>query len=204
MHFEFNYMIILCMALEKFLKNKKNVAIAVGFLAIILLCIWAFVSAGMITKSFKTKIIEQTYKNKEANIESLLVTETKDGEKLFELYAETGRYSDTDNIVFLTDLIGNFYEENKVKASFKSNEGTYDSNTKHIVLTGDVLIVYFDGTNISTDMLVYKGKQEDIRAIGNVRIEKPNEAVIMGEEAVLDGDYSDFHIDGRTKTQFYM
>ncbi len=192
------------MALEKFLKNKKNLAIAIGFLAIIILCSWAFISAGMITKSFKTKIIEQTYKNKEANIESLLVTETKDGEKLFELYAETGRYSDTDNIVFLTDLIGNFYEENKVKASFKANEGTYDSNTKHIILTGDVLIVYYDGTNISTDMLIYKGKQEDIRAIGNVRIEKPNEAVIMGSEAVLDGDYSDFHIDGRTKTQFYM
>ena len=192
------------MALEKFLKNKKNVAIAVGFLAIVILCIWAFVSANMITKSFKTKIIEQTYKNKEANIESLLVTETKDGEKLFELYAETGRYSDTDNVVFLTDLIGNFYEENKVKASFKSNEGTYDSKTKHIILTGDVLIVYYDGTNISTDMLIYKGKQEDIRAVGNVRIEKPNEAVIMGSEAVLDGDYSDFHINGRTKTQFYM
>lgn len=192
------------MALEKFLKNKKNLAIAIGFVAIIILCSWAFISAGMITKSFKTKIIEQTYKNKEANIESLLVTETKDGEKLFELYAETGRYSDTDNIVFLTDLIGNFYEQNKVKASFKANEGTYDSNTKHIILTGDVLIVYYDGTNISTDMLIYKGKQEDIRAIGNVRIEKPNEAVIMGSEAVLDGDYSDFHIDGRTKTQFYM
>ena len=192
------------MALEKFLKNKKNVAIALGFLAIVILCIWAFVSANMITKSFKTKIIEQTYKNKEANIESLLVTETKDGEKLFELYAETGRYSDTDNVVFLTDLIGNFYEENKVKASFKSNEGTYDSKTKHIILTGDVLIVYYDGTNISTDMLIYKGKQEDIRAVGNVRIEKPNEAVIMGSEAVLDGDYSDFHINGRTKTQFYM
>ena len=192
------------MALEKFLKNKKNVAIALGFLAIVILCIWAFVSANMITKSFKTKIIEQTYKNKEANIESLLVTETKDGEKLFELYAETGRYSDTDNVVFLTDLIGNFYEEYKVKAIFKSNEGTYDSKTKHIILTGDVLIVYYDGTNISTDMLIYKGKQEDIRAVGNVRIEKPNEAVIMGSEAVLDGDYSDFHINGRTKTQFYM
>ena len=192
------------MALEKYFKNKKNIAIAGTFLVIVILCIWAFVSAGMITKSFKTKIIEQTYKNREANIESLLVTETKDGVKLFELYAETGRYSDTDNIVFLTDLIGNFYEDNKVKASFKSKEGTYDSNTKHIILTGDVLIVYEDGTNISTDMLIYKGKQEDIRAIGNVRIEKPNEAVIMGAEAVLDGDYSDFHIDGRTKTQFYM
>ena len=80
------------MALEKFLKNKKNIAIIISFLAVVFLCTWAFISAGTITKSFKTKIVEQTYKNKEANIESLLVTETKDGEKLFELYAEKGRY----------------------------------------------------------------------------------------------------------------
>lgn len=192
------------MALEKFIKNKKNLAITGAFLVIILLCIWAFVSAGMLTKSFKTKIVEQTYKNKEANIESLLVTETKDGEKLFELYAEKGRYTDTDNIVLLLDLVGNFYDNNKVKASFKADQGTYNTTTKQIILKENVLIVYEDGMNISTDMLIYSGKNEDILAKGNVRIEKPNEAVIMGSDAVLDGDYSDFHIKGRTKTQFYM
>ena len=192
------------MALENFLKNKKNIAMIVGFLAIIILCTWAFVSAGTITKSFKTKIIEQTYKNKEANIESLLVTETKDGEKLFELYAEKGRYTDTDNIVLLLDLIGNFYDNNKVKASFKADQGTYNTTTKQIILKENVLIVYEDGINISTDMLIYSGKKEDILAKGNVRIEKPNEAVIMGSDAVLEGDHSDFHIKGRTKTQFYM
>ncbi|MBQ8887738.1 MAG: LPS export ABC transporter periplasmic protein LptC [Candidatus Gastranaerophilales bacterium] len=192
------------MVLEKFLKNKKNIAIIIGFLAVVFLCIWAFVSAGMITKSFKTKIIEQTYKNKEANIESLLVTETKDGEKLFELYAEKGRYTDTDNIVLLLDLLGNFYDGNKVKASFKADQGTYNTTTKQIILKENVLIVYEDGINISTDMLIYSGKNKDILAKGNVRIEKPNEAVIMGSDAVLEGDHSDFHIKGRTKTQFYM
>lgn len=192
------------MALEKFLKNKKNIAIVVGFLAVVILCIWAFISAGMITKSFKTKIIEQTYKNKEANIESLLVTETKDGEKLFELYAEKGRYTDIDNIVLLLDLVGNFYDGNKVKASFKADQGTYNTTTKQIILKENVLIVYEDGINISTDMLIYSGKNKDILAKGNVRIEKPNEAVIMGSDAILEGDYSDFHIKGRTKTQFYM
>ena len=122
------------MALEKFLKNKKNIAIISVFLAVVFLCVWAFISAGMMTKSFKTKIIEQTYKNKEANIESLLVTETKDGEKLFELYAEKGRYTDTDNIVLLLDLVGNFYDNNKVKASFKADQGTYNTTTKQFTI----------------------------------------------------------------------
>ena len=192
------------MALKNFLKNKKNIGITVGFLSIVILCSWAFVSAGIMTKSFKNKIIEQTYKNKEANIKNLLVTETKEGEKLWELYAENGRYSDTDKVVLLEDLIGNFYDDNKVKASFKADKGTYNSSTKQIILYHDVLIVYQDGTNISADMLTYSGKNKDIVAKGNVRIEKPNEAVIIGSEAVLEGDYSDFHIIGRTKTQFYM
>ena len=55
-----------------------------------------------------------------------------------------------------------------------------------------------------TDRLIYSGKNEDIEAIGNIRIEKPNEAIIMGNKAILKGDFSDFHIIGRTKTQFYM
>ena len=101
-------------------------------------------------------------------------------------------------------MVGNFYDNNKVKASFKADQGTYNTTTKQIILKENVLIVYEDGMNISTDMLIYSGKNEDILAKGNVRIEKPNEAVIMGSDAVLDGDYSDFHIKGRTKTQFYM
>lgn len=192
------------MALKNIFKSKKNIAIIATFLAVVILCTWAFVSAGVITKSFKTKIVEQTYKNKEANIESLLVTETEDGKKLFEMYAETGRYSDNDHVVFLTDLIGNFYEGDYVKASFKSNQGTYNTLTKQIILKDNVLIVYKDGTNISTDMIIYTGKNQDILAQGNVRIEKPNEAVIMGSKAILEGDYSDFHIQGQTQTHFYM
>ena len=192
------------MALDKILKNKKNLAYIIAFSIIGLACLWAFIYAGMITSSFKHKIIDQTYQNKEANIENLLVTETKEGEKLWELYAEVGRYSDTDNIVFLENVLGNFYEEKKVKASFKADRGTYHSIKKEIILYDNVVIVYDDGTNIQCDRIKYAGKNQDITASGNVRIEKPNEAIIIGNEAVLKGDFSDFHIEGRTKTQFYM
>ncbi len=192
------------MKLEKILKDKKNLAYIITFSIIAIACLWAFIYAGIITKSFKNKIIDQTYQNKEANIENLLVTETKDGDKLWELYSEVGRYSDTDNIVFLEKVLGNFYKDKKVKSSFKSDSGTYHSIKKEIILYGNVLIVYDDGTNIQCDRIKYAGKNEDIKASGNVRIEKPNEAIIMGNEAVLKGDFSDFHIEGRTQTQFYM
>lgn len=192
------------MALNKIFKSKKNLAFIILFSVIFIGCLWAFISAATITKSFKNKLIDQTYSNKEANIESLLVTETDNGKKLWELYADSGMYTDANNVVLLEDLVGNFYEDDKVKASFKADKGTYNSTKKQIILYDNVLLVYFDGTNIATDRLIYSGKNQDIVAEGNVRIEKPNEAIIMGTRAVLDGDYSDFHIQGRTKTQFYM
>ncbi len=192
------------MTLKNFIQKKKNLGYFILFSIIVIACLWAFIYAGMITKNFKHKIADQTYNNKEANIENLLVTETKEGEKLWELYSESGMYSDVDNIVYLEDLIGNFYDKNAVKASFKADNGTYNATQKEIILYNNVLLVYDDGTNIQADRIEYKGKNEDITAQGNIRIEKPDEAVTYGSKAILKGDFSDFHIEGRTKTQFYM
>ncbi len=192
------------MGLKNFIKSKRNIGYLVLLSVVIFGCLWAFIYSGIITQSFKDKIVSQTYNNQEAEIENLLVTETKEGEKLWELYAEKGTYSDQDSIVFLEDLIGNFYDNNKVKASFKADNGTYNSKLKEIKLFNNVILVYDDGTNITTDRLEYKGKNEDIIAQGNIRIEKPNEVVIFGSKAILKGDFSDFNIEGRTKTQFYM
>lgn len=192
------------MALKDIFKKKRNITYVALLGLLIIALFWAFIGASIMTKSFKDKLINQTYKNKEANIENLLVTETKEGVKLWELYADNGRYSDIDNMVFLTDIIGNFYENNNVKASFRADNGSYNSKTKEIVLTDNVFLIYKDGTNIKADRIKYAGKESDIIAQGNIRIEKPYEGIIMGSKAILKGDFSDFHIEGRTKTQFYM
>ena len=192
------------MSVKNFLTNKKNVLYVAAFSIIALACLWAFISASVITSSFKNKILNQTYQNKEANIESLLVTETKDGAKLWELFAETGTYTDSNNIVLLEGIIGNFYDDNAVKASFKADKGTYNADKKQIILYDNVILVYKDGTNISAQRIRYDGKDTDIIAEGDVRIEKPNEAVLIGNKAVLDKNYKDFHIEGRTQTRFYM
>lgn len=190
--------------IENCLKDKKKLGYTLLLAFIVIGCFWAFISAGVMTKSFKKKIVSQTYANKEANIESLLVTETENGAKLWELYADEGIYNETDNIVVLHNLIGNFYEGSAVKASFRADAGTYNTVTKQVVLYNNVLMVYNDGTNVSTERFIYSGKDKDIIAQGQVRIEKPNEAVIMGNKAILSKDYKDFNIEGRTETHFYM
>ena len=190
--------------IENYIKNKKRFGYTFLLVFIAAACFWAFVSAGVMTKSFKKKIISQTYANKEANIESLLVTETEDGAKLWELYADEGVYNETDKVVVLHDLTGNFYEGDIVKASFRADTGTYNTVTKQVILFNNVLMVYNDGTSVSTERFIYSGKDKDIIAEGNVRIEKPNEAVVMGNKAILSKDYKDFNIEGRTETHFYM
>ena len=192
------------MAGKQKVKSYKNILVTVLFALIAIGCLWAFLYAGLVTKSFKNKIIQNTYKAKEAAIENLLVTETKNGQKLWEMFADVGSYTEVDGIVLLDNIIGNVYGETGVKASFKADKGTYNSNNKQIILYDNVYMIYFDGTNITTDRLIYSGKDKDIVAEGKVRIERPNSAVIYGSKAVLSPDYKDFNITGRTKTHFYM
>lgn len=184
--------------------KKINVLYSITFVLIVIAVLWAFLSAGFITKNFNNNILSDNSESKEVNIEGLYVTDTKDGEKSWELYADNGHYDNTNNIVFLEDIIGNFYEKGQVRVSFKAKRGTYTTEDKHIILYDDVVFVHKDGENVSADRITWKGKDEDITAVGNVRIEKPDEVVVYGQEAILNPGFNDFKINGRTKTLFYL
>ena len=186
--------------------KKLNILYIVIFIVIVLAVIWAFLSAGIITQNFNKNIINNQNQtdSKEVNIEGLYVTDTKEGLKSWELFADTGHYDNSENIIFLTDIIGNFYDKGEVVVSFKAKRGTYTTEDKHINLHEDVVFVHKDGANIKADRITWKGKEEDITAIGNVRVEKPGEVIIYGQEAVLKPELDDFKINGRTKTLFYL
>lgn len=100
--------------------EKKNRFYLIILAIIIIALLWAFVSATVITKSFQKKAKENKLANKKIYVEDLLITETKDGKKYWEIFADKGHYADSDKIAFVTNSIGNFYEDEEVKASFKS------------------------------------------------------------------------------------
>lgn len=168
--------------------NKKNIIYIVLFVVVIAACLWAFISAGLITKNFQKRLSDESLGKKEANIENLLVTETKDGEKSWELFADNGYYDSTHQVALLNDIVGNFYKDNQVVASFESARGSYNQIKKQIVLHEKTLIVYKDGSNVSANRMTWAGKGSDVIAEGNVRLQLSSKVVVYAEKAVLSDD----------------
>ncbi|MBQ7449860.1 LPS export ABC transporter periplasmic protein LptC [bacterium] len=182
-------------------KKDKFYLILVSVIVIALL--WAFVSAAFITRTFKKNAAENKLDNKKVYVEDLLLTETKDGKKYWEIYADKGYYSDDKKIAYIGDSIGNFYENDEVIASFQSPRATINSETGKITLYDRSKLMYKDFTSIVADEFIYEGNKKPVYAKGNVVIEKPQELYITGDDAVLSEDMTHFTINGKVVTKMY-
>lgn len=183
--------------------KKRSIGYIVLLVVVIIACLWAFISAGMITKNFKKRLADDSLGKKELTIQNLLVTETKDGVKNWELFAESGYYDNNNQVALLNDIVGNFYKDNEVIASFESSRGTYNQVKNQIVLYEKTLIVYKDGSNVSANRMTWSGKNTDIDAVGNVRLELPSKVVVYSDKAVLNSEFNNLKVFGRTKTEIY-
>ena len=183
--------------------KKRKVALVSGLLIIFIACIWAFVAANIITKSIKRDISSNDLEKQVVSIDSLLLTETKEGQKLWELYADKGEYESGSKIIILTNIIANFYQNGAVIASGKSTRGTYDTETKKVILYNDSYIVYKDGTSIHANLMEWEGKDKDVKAKDDVVIIKPNEFVIKSKKAVLTNNMTLFKVIGNVETKVY-
>lgn len=183
--------------------KKRNIGYILLFGTIFIACLWAFISAGLITNNFKKRLADESLGKKEVTIQNLLVTETKDSKKSWELFAESGYYDSDNSIAVLNDIVGNFYKDGQVVASFESSKGTYNQEKKEIILYEKTLIVYKDGSNVSASRMSWAGKGTDVVAEDNVRLELNKQVVVYAEKAILSGDFTDLQVIGRTKTEIY-
>lgn len=183
--------------------QKRKIAYIVILVLVIVGCLWAFISAGIITRNFKKSVLTSAGEKQELNIKNLIITETKDDKKFWELYAESGYYDSVNKVAILYDLIGNFYDDDKVVLSMKSTKGTFDENTKKVILYDDTYIIYKDGTNVKADRFVWTGKEDDITASGNVVIRRYGEIRTFSDKAILSNQQTKVKIIGRSKTELY-
>ena len=183
--------------------QKRKIAYIVILSLIVIGCVWAFIAAGVITKNFKKEILKNAGEQQELNIKNLIITETKNDSKYWELYAEYGYYDNKNKVAILYDLIGNFYDEGKVVLSMVSTKGTFDETTKKVILYDDTYFIYKDGTEVKADRFVWQGKEEDILAQGNVMIRRVGEIKTFSDKAVLTNNMKTLKIIGRSKTELY-
>lgn len=183
--------------------SKRKIAYIIILLTIVLGCAWAFISAGVITKNFKKEALKDAGTKQELNIENLVITETKDDQKYWELYAESGYYDSQNKVAILYNVIGNFYDKGKVVLSMESTKGTYSEENKKVVLYDDTYFIYKDGTDVRADRFVWQGNDKDITAQGNVVIRKNAEIKTYSNEAVLSNQMTTIRIKGRSRTELY-
>ena len=184
-------------------KNKDKFYIIV-FSVITVALIWAFLSAAIITRNFKKDLAENKLDNKKVYVEDLLLTETKNGKKYWEIFADKGYYEDNQKVAFIQNSIGNFYDENgEVVASFQSPQAIIDSETGRIRLFYRSKLIYKDFTSIVADEFDYRGEDEPVLAKGNVVIENPGKFIITSKYAELTDEMTKITVKGKVLTKIY-
>lgn len=184
------------------LKQKKTIYI-IAFTALTAVLLWAFISAGIITRNFNRNQLVGTENNQELDVSSIIITETKGDKKYWEIYGETGHYSSDSKVALMENVTGNFYSNNQVSMSFESTKGTYNEEKKQIILYENTHIVIKDGTELFCDRLIWSGSDKEIVAQGNLKINRNNELIATAEKATISPDYATFKIQGKTVTKLY-
>lgn len=189
----------------KYFRNmdKKKRTYLIITLSIIFVMAWAFISASLITGNFNRTQLKDTEKGQKVDAIGIIITETKDAKKYFEIYGETGSYSNEASLATLHNVVGNFYKDGEVAMSFQSSKGTYNEKTKEITLYENTYIVLKDETSLEANKLVWAGSDVDTVAEGNVKIKKGNEMYALADKCIICAGYEKFKIIGKTKTKIY-
>lgn len=186
----------------KKLSGKRKIYLLLSLFVVVILS-WAFISAGKITKNFNREQLIGTENRQELDISSIILTETKEDKKYWEIYGETGYYNSDSKVAILENVAGNFYNNNEVSMSFESSKGTYNEEKRQIILYNDTHIVIKDGTSLYCDRLTWSGSDKDIIAQGHIKINRNNELIATADKAVISPDYAKFEIKGKTITKLY-
>ena len=183
--------------------TKKQKMYVIVSSAITLILLWSFFSAKLLTSDLNRKDLAQNGESQQALVEGIILTETKDEEKYWEIYGDSGLYDSKQDVASLNNVHANFFKDNKVSMSIVSSKGSYDAKTKTITLYEDTYLVIEQGLTLSADKLIYKGSNEPVLAYGNVIVTKGDEFMANADEIEISADYSNIKIKGNTTSKIY-
>lgn len=181
-------------------KQRLYILFAVGIFAVLA---WAFITAGVITHDFKKQMASTNADQQQAFVNGIILTETKNEEKYWEIYGDTGEWDSSNGQAQLNNVIANFYKDNEVSMSLTSSKGTYNSEKRDIILYDDTFIALKDGITLKADRLHWIDSQTPIVAEGHIKIQKGDQLLSTADKIVISPDYSKFTISGNTVSKVY-
>ena len=186
---------------RNFSAKQKAYIISASLIAVVLL--WSFFSAKILTTNLNRKELSNGGDSKQAVVEGVILTETKNEVKYWELYAENGTYNSNIDVASLNDVNANFYKDKVVSMSIRSSQGEYNSKTGTITLFDDTYVIIKDGLSLSADKLVWSGNDKPVFAYGHVLITKDAEFMATADEVEISADYDNIKIKGNTTSKVF-
>lgn len=182
---------------------QKRTKFSILFIGTLLLLIFvAFLYAGKWTKELQ-QFLANAGSVEHAKVNDVVITETKEGEKEWELYAAVAEYDSTNEKAILTDIVGNYYQEKEVVMSFTANKGFYNDKTKKIELVDAVRIVGKDNAELTADKVYWTTTEKTVYAEGEITINNNNELIALCEKATANTEMTFFEIVDNAELRVY-
>ncbi len=182
--------------------TKKTLISALIIGIFVFVTAWAMILSYRITREVNISN-KESGSEENANAENIIITETKNGQKFWELYAQTGQYDSTRSNAVLTNIKGYFYNNDKMVLTFSSPQARYSVKNKEIKLLGRPQAVTESKIYISSDEMTWSDVEDKIKAKGNVKIIKMPKFAAKADNAFFSPDFSKIKIIGNTTTYSY-
>ncbi len=194
---------------SKIMNNKMSKKFILSLLIIIILLtssVWAFILSKRMTAGLKFDydVINLGEQNSEKiNIKNLLITETKDYQKYWEVFATAGNFDSKKSNAKLKKINGNFYKDDKVILSFKAPKAIYNRKSREITLIGGVKAATNKNVYITADKMTWIGDKKEIEAEGNVFVNQNNTFISKSDKAIFDAAFTKFRVYGQAQTKVF-
>jgi len=181
----------------------KKIIFSLVLLAIFgILSIWAFVISKNIMGDTQVSG-KNTSSEEQITMQELIITETKEGKKFWEVYADTGRFDKETEKAVLNNISANFYKKEEVVLSVAAPVAEYDSEKKEIRLKGGAEGANNKDIYIKADEICWTGSKDEIRAKGNVKIIRNDQVMTVSDESSFDTDFTNLKISGDANTYVF-
>ncbi|MBI5327312.1 MAG: LPS export ABC transporter periplasmic protein LptC [Deltaproteobacteria bacterium] len=107
-------------------------------------------------------------------IEKAMYAETRDGQKEWELEADSAQYFKNDNLTLFENVKVVFYSKNAINYTLEGKTGKLRNDTKDMDIFGDVVVTSADGYQLQTDSVKYTAVVKQISTKDKVIFTGPN------------------------------
>ena len=183
--------------------SKRSIIIICVIAVLFLLSFWAYHISASITQDIAVETESNKTDDGRAKVEEVVITETRDGQKFWEVYADSGQYNNNQDSARLTGVKGNFYRDKKVVLSFDAPVANYIAKNKGIKLSGGTRAATDNDILITSNELSWAGNEDKINAAGDVKIKKSKDFFVTSDRAIFSTDFKKIKVTGKSQTSVY-